>query len=155
MKYWERFRSHKERGEWAELQFMAEAAKRRFTVCKPWGETRPYDVGIEYGQSFLRVQVKSTTQRQGAGYRCEFKANFQNKHDYSLKQIDVFAALVIPEETWYLIPASLILGSHRVKDVAIYPLERPRKRASYRFECFREAWGTLTKSRSELGRYGL
>jgi hypothetical protein len=26
MKYWERFKSFKERGEWVELQFMAEAA---------------------------------------------------------------------------------------------------------------------------------
>jgi hypothetical protein len=61
MKYWERFKSLKERGEWVELQFMAAAAGRLFAVCKPWGECRAYDVGIEHGQNFLRVQVKFTS----------------------------------------------------------------------------------------------
>jgi hypothetical protein len=32
VKYWERFTSFKERGEWVELQFMAQAAKHRFPV---------------------------------------------------------------------------------------------------------------------------
>ena len=70
MKYWERFTTFKERGEWVELQFMAAAAQRRFAVSKPWGDTRAYDVGIEHAQNFLRVQVKSTTLRAVAGYRC-------------------------------------------------------------------------------------
>jgi hypothetical protein len=60
MKYWEQFRSYKERGEWVELQFMAQAARRQFAVCKPWGETHYYDIGIEHGPNFLRVQIKST-----------------------------------------------------------------------------------------------
>ena len=60
MEEWERFKSVKEQGEWAELQFMAAAAGRRFTVCKPWGDTA-FDVGIECGQNFLRVQVKFTS----------------------------------------------------------------------------------------------
>jgi hypothetical protein len=38
-KYWEKFSSFKERGEWVELQFMAAAAQRRFAVSKPWGDT--------------------------------------------------------------------------------------------------------------------
>jgi hypothetical protein len=58
-------------------------------------------VGIEHGTNFLRVQVKSTTARSGAGYRCQFKPNHQKKHDYSLKEIDLFAAYVIPEDTWW------------------------------------------------------
>jgi len=61
MKYWERFGSFKERGEWVELLFMAEAARRRFAVCKPWGEMRAFDVGIERHPNFLRMQVKSTS----------------------------------------------------------------------------------------------
>ena len=104
-KSWERFSSFKQRGEWVELQFMAEAAKRCLSVNKPWGDTRAYDVGIEHGQTFLRVQVKSTTARSGAGYRCQFTPNHKKKRDYSLKEIDLFAAYVIPEDAWYLIPA--------------------------------------------------
>ena len=92
---WERFSNFKQRGEWVELQFMAQAARRRFAVSKPWGDTRAYDVGIEHGLNFLRVQVKSTTVRSGSGYRCQFMPNHKKKRDYSLKEIDVFAAYVI------------------------------------------------------------
>jgi len=89
---------------------MAQAAKRRLAVSKPWGDMQAYDVGIEHGSNFLRVQVKSTTSRSGAGYRCMFKPNYLKKRDYSLDQIDLFAAYVIPVDAWYLIPAAL-LGS--------------------------------------------
>jgi hypothetical protein len=56
MEHWKKFKSFKQRGEWVELRFMATAAERGFFILKPWGEIRPYDVGIEYGQNFLRVQ---------------------------------------------------------------------------------------------------
>jgi len=92
MKYWEKFKSFKERGEWVELQSMAAAAQRCFTVSKPWGDTKPYDAGIEHEGNYLRVQVKSTTMRSGAGYLCQFHPNHLKKVDYALDQIDLFAA---------------------------------------------------------------
>jgi hypothetical protein len=150
MKYWERFTSCKQRGEWVELQFMAHAAKHRFAVSKPWGETHAYDIGIEHGQNFLRVQVKSTISLVGAGYRCQFKPNHLKKHDYSLDEIDLFAAYVIPEDTWYLIPAVLLLGRRRLTMAMLCPVVSPKKKASYRYECYREAWALLKKSRAEL-----
>jgi hypothetical protein len=91
MEFWQHFASYKERGEWVELQFMAAAARRRFAVS--WGDIRSYDVGIEHGENFLRVQVKSTTYRGSAGYLCQFKPNHLKKVDYSPKQLDLFAAL--------------------------------------------------------------
>ncbi|HET9308522.1 MAG TPA: group I intron-associated PD-(D/E)XK endonuclease, partial [Candidatus Sulfotelmatobacter sp.] len=154
MKYWERFASFKERGEWVELQFMAAAAQRRFAVSKPWGETQAYDVGIEHGENFLRVQVKSTAQRCGAGYRCQFTPNHTKKHDYSLKQIDLFAAYVIPEHGWYLIPAALLLGKRRKFMAMLCPVVPPAKKASYCYEGYRAAWNLLKKSRTELGECG-
>jgi hypothetical protein len=153
MKYWERFTNFKQRGEWVELQFMAQAAQHHFAVSKPWGDTRAYDVGIEHGENFLRVQVKSTTSRSGAGYRCQFMPNHQNKHDYSLNQIDLFAAYVIPEDAWYLIPAVLLLGQRRRTMAMLCPVVTPAKKASYIYEGYREAWKMLTKSRSELLQY--
>jgi len=140
----------KQRGEWVELQFMAQAAKRRFAVSKPWGDMQAYDVGVEHGSNFLRVQVKSTTARSGAGYRCMFKPNFLKKRDYSLDQIDMFAAYVIPEDLWYLIPAVLLLGKRRRTMAALCPVVPPAKKASYRYEGYREAWKLLTKTRAEL-----
>jgi hypothetical protein len=150
MKYWQKFTSFKERGEWVELKFMAEAAQRHFTVSKPWGDTRAYDVGIEHGQNFLRVQVKSTTYRVAAGYLCQFKPNHQKKQDYSLDQVDLFAAYVIPEKVWYLIPAALLLGKRRKTMAMLCPVTPPAKKASYRYERYRESWNLLTKSRNEL-----
>lgn len=42
-----------------------------------------------------------------------FLPNHQKKRDYALDQIDLFAAYVIPEDAWYLIPAVLLLGQRR------------------------------------------
>jgi len=50
------FKNFKVRGEWVELQFMAQAVRRRFKVSKPWGDSSAYDVGVEHGRHFLRVQ---------------------------------------------------------------------------------------------------
>lgn len=154
MKPWEKFGSFKERGEWVELRFMAEAAGRMFAVCKPWGDCRAYDVGIEHGPNFLRVQVKSTSYRRGDGYCCELTPNHGKKRDYSLEQIDLFAAYVIPVNAWYLIPASLVLGVRRIGCVMLSPVVPPTKKKSYCYEGYREAWGMLNKSRSELAKYG-
>jgi len=150
---WDRFSNFKQRGEWVELLFMTMAAQRRFAISKPWGDTQAYDVGIEHGPNLLRVQVKSTTYRLGAGYLCQFKPNHKKKHDYSLEEIDLFAAYVIPEDVWYLIPAVLLLGRRRRTMAMLSPMFPPAKKASYRYECYREAWNLLTRSRAELAQF--
>jgi PD-(D/E)XK nuclease superfamily protein len=147
---WELFTSFKQRGEWVELQFMAQAALRRFNVSRPWGDNLAYDIGVEHAQNFLRVQVKSTAMRAGAGYRCQCLPN--KKHKYSLSEIDLFAAYVIPEDAWYLIPAVLLLGKRRRATTPLCPVVPPAKKVSYRYECYREAWGLLTKTRAELAK---
>jgi hypothetical protein len=117
---------------------MAQAAKRRFAVSKPWGETRSYDVGIEHGENFLRVQVKSASRRVGGGYFCRFTPHYRKKQDYTLKQIDLFAAYVIPVDKWYLIPASVLLGTPRIGSAMLSPVKPPAKKASYCYECYRD-----------------
>jgi len=154
MKYWERFKTYKQRGEWVELQFMAQAAKRRFAVCKPWGETRAYDVGIEHGDNFLRVQVKSTSYRLAAGYLLQFMPSHRKQEEFTLKQLDLFAAYVIPVDAWYLIPASLLLGSRQRWSLMLSPVVEPVKKSCYCYECYLEAWGLLMKTRGQLARYG-
>jgi hypothetical protein len=153
MKHWERFTSFKQRGEWVELQFMAEAAKHRLAVSKPWG-IQAYDVGIEHGANFLRVQVKSTTHRAGGGYRCMFRPRHRVTQTYTLNQLDLFAAYVIPLDAWYLIPATLIVGGDCIPDVTLCPIKPPVKKKSYRYEPYREAWHLLTRSRTELAKCG-
>ena len=55
----------KERGEWAELCFMARAADRGLNVSRPHGDSASYDVGVEQNGRFLRIQVKSTSAIRG------------------------------------------------------------------------------------------
>ena len=133
------FRTFKERGEWVELQFMARAVRLGFKVAKPWGDSSAYDVGVEYGQRYLRVQVKSTTYRTGTGYLCGFKPGEGSK-PYTTRKVDFFAAYVIPEDVWYVIPASVVLK--KKGDLMLCPVER-RKYDRYRYESYREAWRLL------------
>jgi len=145
---WKKFKSFKQRGEWVELRFMAAAAERGFHVLKPWGDSRPYDVGIDHSPNFLRIQVKSTTCRTGTGYFCQFMPHGR-KERYKLSELDLFAAYVIPVETWYLIPAALLLGAQRKTGLMLYPVE-PLKKDRYSYEAYKEAWPLLYKSRRAL-----
>jgi hypothetical protein len=143
------FKTFKERGEWVELQFMARAVRNGFKVPKPWGDSSAYDVGIESGKRILRVQVKSTDCRTQYGYLCQFKPNAHSK-PYTLKQVDFFAAYVIPEDVWYLIPAAVLLRGEPKKAVTLLPA-KPRHPDRYRYEGYRDGWELLlpTKSRSK------
>ena len=147
------FRNFKERGEWVELRFMTQAIQHGFKVSKPWGDTNAYDIGVEHGPNFLRVQVKSSTYRTGTGYLCQFKGNYHNKQDYTLEQIDLFAAYIIPVDVWYLIPAALLLGAQRKQALMLFPME-PLKKDRYRYEAYKEAWHVLSKSKRALAMAG-
>jgi PD-(D/E)XK endonuclease len=146
---WKRFKTFKQRGEWVELQFMAQAASHGYRISKPWGDTASYDIGVENGPSFLRVQVKSTTVRTGTGYLCQFNPNYHRKQDYTVAEIDIFAAYIIPENIWYLIPSRLLLGPKRRHAVMLCPLV-PLRKNRYSFEAYKEAWPLLGKSKRAL-----
>jgi len=143
------FKTYKERGEWAELRFMAEAMFHGYKVSKPWGDSSAFDIGVESGRRILRVQVKSTSNRTGTGYLCQFKPHYLKKQDYTLAQLDLFAAYVIPVATWYIIPAALLLGPQRKTGIMLYPVE-PLKKDRYSYEAYKEAWPLLYKSRRAL-----
>jgi hypothetical protein len=146
---WQHFHTFKQRGEWVELEFMAQAALHGFNVSKPWGDCSAYDVGVEHGSDFLRVQVKSTTVRTGTGYFCQFKPNYYKQHDYTLDEIDLFAAYVIPVAVWYLIPAIVILKPKRKVGLMLHPVDKLKKNR-YKYEHYRGAWHLLNKTREEL-----
>ncbi|MFI5070024.1 MAG: group I intron-associated PD-(D/E)XK endonuclease [Terriglobales bacterium] len=135
------FRTLKERGEYVELRLMVQAILHGFQVSRPWGDSSSYDVGLESGSRILRVQVKSTAYRIGTGYLCQFA---RRKARYSVEQIEFFAAYVIPEDVWYLIPSRILLGVSGQQDVMICPMQ-PHRKPYYKFECYREAWELLRR----------
>ncbi len=137
------FKTFKERGEWVEALFIAEALRRGYTVLKPWGDSQPFDVALNFGNRIVRVQVKSTSYRVSTGYRCQFQTNFHGRQ-YTLKQLDFFAGYVIPKKTWYLIPAQVLFnGGREPTGPMLFPMQ-PHKPNTYRYECYREAWRLLS-----------
>ena len=148
------FKTFKERGEWIELRFMAEAMRHGYKVLMPWGDSQPFDVAINLGNRIVRVQVKSTTQRVGTGYRCDFERN-RRSSPYTLKQVDFFAACIIPENAWYLIPArALVNGDHLKKGPMLCPVQ-PLEKNRYLYEGYREAWSLLRAKPEEKRRRAL
>ena len=143
------FKSFKQRGEWVELLFMAAAAAHGYHVLKPWGDSFEYDVAVEHHGRFLRVQVKSSSARNGTGYLCQFRRNYLVEEPYSIDELDLFAMYVIPEEIWYLIPASVLLTPTVKKAVMLCPITAV-KEDRYKYEHYREAWHLLSKDRTDL-----
>src|SRR5580704_1956894 len=137
------FRTYKQRGEWVELRFMAEAASRGYPVLKPWGDSFPYDVGIDHQDGMIRVQVKSVSSRKGrGGYLCRLRHGGSGEQRYDPSDVDLFAAFVVPLEIWYLIPTAAVLIPRPKMHLRFYPVAPPRPgrhTASHDYEPYREA----------------
>jgi hypothetical protein len=142
------FKSFSERGAWVEMLFMAAASFRGYRVLKPWGEALPYDVGIEAEGGLLRVQVKSTSHKAGAGYLCEFTHSSGGRIlRYGPEELDICVGYVIPKKAWYIIPAHLVTGGGR-SAITLCQFAGVRNRP--RYEHYREAWELLGRDRGEL-----
>ncbi|HEV2402177.1 MAG TPA: group I intron-associated PD-(D/E)XK endonuclease [Candidatus Sulfotelmatobacter sp.] len=125
-------RHAKARGEWAELRFMTRATELGFRVAKPWGDCAPYDVVTEHRGRFLRVQCKCTIFHRGNSYKCHLDSNGV---PYSPRDLDIIAALVIPTDTWYILP---IRATNGQPDILLTP-QSPRAK----YEKYKEAWHLL------------
>jgi hypothetical protein len=123
--------NHKQRGEWAELRFMARASELGFRVTKPWGDSARYDFALETGDRFLRVQVKSTIARGWGGFICCL--NPTGGPRYTVEQVDFFAVFVIPCDVWYILPAAVALQTKGRFFLA--PDHQGQK-----YQAYKEAW---------------
>jgi len=124
----------KERGEWAELCFMALAKGLGMGVLKPYGDSGRYDVAVENGGKILRVQVKSTIYCRRGG---EYSLNVMGpgRKQYKRGSVDYFAVWVIPINEWYIIPYAA-MGKRLT--LHFTPGSKRSKWAQYR-----EAWDLL------------
>lgn len=132
----------KVRGELAETIFVSAAMRHGFRVCKPYGETAPYDFMVERDGEIRRVQVKSTDHwgsHRGGGYGLHTAFNPNVKRPdrlYTRRDLDFVAGYIFRRDTWYIIPVECI---H-----ATMVHVRPGKGRG-QFERFREAWHLLTE----------
>ena len=128
----------KERGEWAELCFMERSARHGLRVSKPHGDSAPYDVVVEWGGRFVRVQVKSTIyRRRGESYSLNVMG--PGRRAYKEDSFDFAAVYLIPVDTWYIIPFGA-MGE------GLCSLHFKPGGMRQKYDRFREAWELLKGS---------
>ena len=133
----------KERGEWAELYFMMQAAGRGLKVSRPFSWVGRYDVGVEnptegHQATVLRVQVKSTIYKRRNG---EYSLNVMGprRQKYDPGTVDYFAILLIPIDDWYIIPFEVMGRTN--SSIHFTPKGKRQKYGEYR-----EAWHLLRET---------
>ena len=78
--------------------------------------------------------VKCTIFHRGNSYKCHLDSNGV---PYSPRDLDFIAALVIPTDTWYILP---IPATHGQSDILLTP-DSPRAK----YEKYRAAWQPLKR----------
>jgi hypothetical protein len=129
----ERFGNCKQRGEWAELCSMARAAGMGLCVCKPYGDSAHYDVGIEEDGRMLRVQIKSTTYSRDGAFTCNVIG--RGRKGYPAGAVDLFAIYLVPLNVWYILPFKALAGK--------VSLQLAPGREGNTYEAYLEAWHFL------------
>jgi hypothetical protein len=139
----------KERGEWAELQFMARAAGEGFLVSRPWGDSACYDVGLEFRRRYMRVQVKSTIQPRRGDTSFRVGLIGPGGEPYKVGQIDFVAVYLISIDRWYIFPVRLLRSKNaRLRVLQITP-GSPRGR----WFGFEDRWDLLRKKKKPGGTW--
>jgi PD-(D/E)XK nuclease superfamily protein len=108
-----------------------------YTVAKPYGQMHRYDFILEAdGGKLLRIQVKTTiTLRDGAYQLCVQRITHHRVVAYTPSDFDFVAAYIIPEDTWFIIPISVIAGRRSL----LLPSKLHPRRKSW-LTPYQEAW---------------
>jgi PD-(D/E)XK endonuclease len=134
--------TRKRLGEAVEAAFLAKATMLGFPVLKPWGDSLPYDFGVDGGRRLWRVQVKCATSHRNT--RCSARAAGSGEL-YTLEDIDFLAAYVIRKNLWYVVPADAFIPR-----VTVHFNYGPLSQGM--FEIYRETWCLMTCSARARGR---
>jgi hypothetical protein len=117
-------------GETTQLAFALKAARLRFGLSHPYGDSERYDVILDCHRCqlfpeppnatylndrarprLIRIQVKATSQLLNGLYRVNAHRRIHGRAvPYKLSEIDFIAAYVIPEDSWFIFPLPHILG---------------------------------------------
>ncbi len=150
-------------GDFAEMRFLVDATAHGLFLSRPFGNSMPYDFVADNLRRFLRIQVKSVSTRRLRTYYLKINSKRRLKlraaqdpaagcwikqymiglghghrvRAYRPSEIDFVAALVIPENTWYIIPVRAI---GRRTAIGVFP-QIPNSRGM--FERYKEAWHLL------------
>jgi len=104
----------------------------------PFGHVHRYDFIVESGKNLWRVQVKTGTRMNRGLYDVSTRRHVNSVAvAYDESELDFLAAYIIPEETWYILPAHQVAG-HRT--LLFRPKGFPRRDL---YAYYREAWHLL------------
>jgi hypothetical protein len=127
------------KGDASELEFMGRSCELDFHVAKPWGNVDPYDVLVEMGRWFWKVQVKRAILAKDGTYQCKSKGY---KGCYTKEEIDFIAAHLAALDIWYIVPVEALAGR---KTLYFNPC------GNGRYEKYREAWCLLACTEKARG----
>ena len=133
------FKTYKERGEWAELRMHGRSHVSRLQSLQALGRLLRLRRRHRIRPPHPPRQVKSTSNRTRHRIPLPIQAQLPQETGLPpLQQIDFFAAYVIPQDRWYIIPAKVILGARRKHAIMFCPMQ-PLKKNRYSHELYREA----------------
>ena len=112
---------------------MARAAGMGLCVCKPYGDSAQYDVGIEVAGRLLRVQIKSTTYSRAGAFTCNVVG--RGGKAYASGVVDFFAIYLVPVDIWYVLPFDALAGT--------VSLQFAPERRGHKYQPYMEAWHLL------------
>lgn len=101
----------KDKGDVTEAMVLSALVKAGKTVLKPWGDNKRYDLVIDEGDQFVRIQCKTGRLRDGSVIfkAASFQTNRGNnvvKKDY-IGQADKFGVYCPDNGKVYLVPVVL------------------------------------------------
>jgi hypothetical protein len=133
-------------GDVGEGAFLHKALSLGFTVAFPFGHVHRYDFIVESGQNLWRVQVKTGgIMRHGLYHLSACRRADGAVHPYNESEIDFLAAFILPEQTWYILPAHQVAGHSSLLFRSTEHPRIPSKRHPIRdlYAYYREAWHLL------------
>jgi hypothetical protein len=86
---------------------MVECMKRGWKVSIPFGEDTRYDAIVDTSKTLSRIQIKYASKSSRGAYR--FKTVYgggKARKPYGEKDCDIYAAFIIPLNTWWIIPVN-------------------------------------------------
>lgn len=96
------------KGDTAELRVAAAIRKLDYTILFPFTESQQYDIAVDTGDEFLKVQIKYTSLTDGVArvscYGPNSSKSGNNATFYNEDDIDGIAAYCEDTETCYWIP---------------------------------------------------
>lgn len=134
--------NRKQAGEMIEVAFMLKAIQLGFAVTKPYGDSEAYDFIVDSGVRLWRVQVKSSHSKKNSSYFIGTSRNCASPKPYTPEEIDFVVAYTTPDEAWYVIPASEIMGRGTI---CLHP---HMKNSPGLYERFRDAWCLMACTRN-------